>query len=195
MAAIPPKPEVVLDQVLLNSVQASKRRSKARDSAIDIRQLHWPDVDEKQLWLLTDRKRGGFAQVPRTLALMVSAISDIAKRKSGKAVPAGKTYFVLWLHTFGEGLVKVDSEADMAYEAGYGGERNISTFRIHMNILKDLGLIDYKAGNRSPMQYVLMLNPYQVFKRLHADKLVTDLQYAALLERASAIGSRAELKE
>lgn len=185
----------ILDQEILTPAQAGKKGKKARDSAIDIRNLHWPDVTEKQLWLLNDRKRGGFAQVPRTLALMVSAISDIAKRKSGKAIPAGKTYLALWLRAFGEGLVKVENEKDVAYEAGYGGERSVSTFRIHMNILRDLGLIDYKAGNRGPMQYVLMLNPYQVFKRLHAEKLVTDMQYAALLERASAIGSASELKE
>lgn len=177
-----------------NSKQESKRRHKAKAAAIEIRKLHWPEVKEDQLWLLSDKKRGGFAQVPRTLSLMMSVISDAAKRKTGKAIPAGKTYLVLWLHVFDEALVKIDSEADAAFEAGYGGERNITTFRQHMQILKDLGFIDFKKGTRGPMQYVLMLNPYHVLKKLHGKKFVSDVQYAALIERATAIGSSAELE-
>lgn len=179
----------------VNIKQHAKRVSKAQQAAVEIRNLHWPDVKAEDLWLLGDRKRGGFAQVPRTLSMMMNVINDITKRKTGKAVPAGKTYLVLWLHVFDEALVRIDSEADAAFEAGYEGERNVTTFRNHMNMLKELGFVDFRRGTKGPMQYVLLLNPYKVVKQLHAAGLIPNTQYAALLERASAIGSSKELKE
>lgn len=179
----------------VNTKQHAKRVSKAQQAAVEIRNLHWPDVKPEDLWLLGDRKRGGFAQVPRTLSMMMNVINDITKRKTGKAVPAGKTYLVLWLHVFDEALVRIDSEADAAFEAGYEGERNVTTFRNHMNMLKELGFIDFRRGTKGPMQYVLLLNPYKVVKQLHAAGLIPNTQYAALIERTSAIGSSKELKE
>ena len=47
----------------------------------------------------------------------------------------------------------------------------------------------------------LLLNPYNVMKRLRdqtddsGEKLVSDEQYAALVERVNDIGSRSELEE
>ncbi len=194
-STVTPNPLASLMASQLNGKQHAKRVSKAQQTAIEIRNLHWPDVKAEDLWLLGDRKRGGFAQVPRTLSMMMNVINDITKRKTGKAVPAGKTYLVLWLHVFDEALVRIDSEADAAFEAGYEGERNVTTFRNHMNMLKELGFIDFRRGTKGPMQYVLLLNPYKVVKQLHVAGLIPNTQYAALLERASAIGSSQELKE
>jgi hypothetical protein len=178
-----------------NKKETLKAHSKAKQAAIDIRKVHWPEVQDEDLWLLGDRKRGGFAQVPRTLSLVMNIINDITKRKYGKSVPAGKTYLVLWLHHFSEGLVKIASEADAAYEAGYDGQRNITTFRAHMKILQEIGFIDFRSGPRGPMHYVLMYSPYKVLKKLHVDKLVSAKQYAALTERVNDIGSRSELED
>lgn len=195
VASVTPAPKLVFGALPVpTGKQQSNKHQKAKQTAIEIRKLHWPEVKDDDLWLLSDRKRGGFAQVPRPLSLVMNIINDITKRKYAKAVPAGKTFLVLWLHHYGEGLVKIDSEADAAYEAGYGGERNISTFRAHMKILQEIGFIDFRAGTKGPMQYVLMRNPYAVVKRLHGEKLVSDQQFAALIERTNAIGSGDELK-
>lgn len=177
----------------VNVRQGEKRVSRARQTALALRNLHWPDVRPEELWLLSDGQRGGFAQVPRTLSMIMNMINDITKRKTQKAVPAGKTYLILWLHVYEEGLVRIDSEAEAAFEAGYGGQRNATTFRQHMTILKDLGFIDFRKGTKGPMQYVLLRNPYKVVQRLHSEKLVPDEHYAALIERANAIGSGQEL--
>jgi hypothetical protein len=179
----------------VNVKQHEKRANKAKEAALEIRRMHWPEVKEEDLWLLGDRKRGGFAQVPRTLAMMMNIINDITKRKTGKAVPIGKTYLVLWLRVYAEGLVRIESELEAAFEAGYEGERNVSTFRSHMHLLKDLGFIDFRPGIKGPMHYVLLRNPYTVAKKLHVEGLIPDSRYAALIERASAIGSSHELKE
>lgn len=185
-----------------NMRQAQKKGEKAKQTSIDLRKVHWADVKDEDIWLLSnEHKRFGFAQVPRTLSLVINIINDIAKKKYGKAVPAGKTYFALWLHHYGEGLVRIASEQQIAYEAGYGGQRNVSTFRDHMKVLKEIGFIDFRKGVKGPMHYVLLLNPYNVMKRLRdqtdetGEKLVTDEQYAALVERANDIGSRSELEE
>ena len=84
--------------------------TKAKQTSIDLRKVHWPDVKNEDIWLLSnENKRSGFAQVPRTLAMVINIINDIAKRKYGKAMPAGKTYLALWLHHWGEGLVRSSS--------------------------------------------------------------------------------------
>lgn len=127
--------------------------------------------------------------------MIMNMINDITKRKVGKSIPAGKTYLILWLHVYEEGLVRIDSEAEAAFEAGYGGQRNATTFRLHMNILKDLGFIDFRKGTKGPMQYVLLLNPYKVVQGLHVAGLVPNEHYAALIERANAIGSGREFEE
>lgn len=196
--AIPTAPPAAIAAIAasqLNVKQNANRANKAKQTAIELRRMHWPDVNEEDLWLLGDKKRAGFAQVPRTLAMIMNISNDITKRKTGKAVPIGKTYLVLWLHVFDEGLVRIDSEEEAAFEAGYDGERSVSTFRNHMNLLKALGFIDFKPGIKGPMQYVLLRNPYKVVKQLRAEGLIPDTQYAALFERASAIGSGRELKE
>jgi hypothetical protein len=169
-----------------NVKQAQKKGEKAKQTNIDLRKVHWADVKDEDIWLLS---------------LVINIINEIAKKKYGKAVPAGKTYFALWLHHYGEGLVRIASEAQIAYEAGYGGQRNVSTFRQHMEVLKEIGFIDFRKGVKGPMHYVLLLNPYNVMKRLReqkdetGEKLVSDEQYAALVERVNDIGSRSELGE
>ena len=185
-----------------NVRQAQKKGEKAKQTNIDLRKVHWADLKDEDIWLLSnEHKRFGFAQVPRTLSLVINIINEIAKKKNGKAVPAGKTYFALWLHHYGEGLVRIASEAQIAYEAGYGGQRNVSTFRQHMEVLREIGFIDFRKGVKGPMHYVLLLNPYNVMKRLReqkdetGEKLVSDEQYAALVERVNDIGSRGELGE
>ena len=171
-----------------------RRRKKANEAALALRNLHWPDVKPKELWLL-DGNRGGFAQVPRTLALFTGVIKDAVKKKTGKSIAAGSTYTVLWLHIYGQGVARIDSEKEAAFEAGYGGERGSSTFRAHMHLLKSLGFIDFAEGPKGPMQYVLMLNPYQVLQKLHKEGLVEKKSFAAIIDRLHSSGSGEELKE
>lgn len=183
-----------------NKRQQATSGAKARQAAVDLRTNFWPGVKAEELWLIDaeTKKRSGFAQVPRTLSMVMNIINDIAKRLHGKAVPAGKTYLVLWLHHFSEGLVKVHSETEAAYEAGYEGQRAVTTFRAHMALLKEIGFIDFARGPKGPYQYVLMYNPYKVLRRLRESqdekRLVSATQYAAIIERVNAIGARDELE-
>lgn len=177
-----------------SSKHTARKRAGAAETAREVRKLYWPTVHDDKLWLLNG-ERGGFAQVPRTLSLFSEVVIKRAvKKKTGVSSSAGTTYTVLWLRTQGQGLAKIDSETDAALEAGYGGERGITTFRKHMRVLKDLRFVDFVEESRGRVKWVLMLNPYVVLKDLLAADLVDKRTYAAVLERVSAIGSSDELK-
>lgn len=172
-----------------------RKKRKAEETARELRKLHWPAIKEEQLWLLNG-ERGGFAQVPRTLSLFSELIiKQAVKKKTGVSSSAGTTYNVLWLHTQGQGISKIENETDAALEAGYGGERGVTTFRKHIRVLKDLGFVDFVEESRGRVRWVLMLNPYIVLKELFNAGLVDKKDYAAMLERASAIGSAEELED
>jgi hypothetical protein len=180
---------------ILNAKQGKRRLSKIQKTTLALRKALWPEVKEDMLWLVrdgngyTDKK--GFVEIPRTLPLFMEIIDAASKQvgPSGKSVPAGRAFLVLCSRVFDERLVKIDAEADFAMEAGYRGERNITTWRQHLKVLKDLGFIDYKEGAAGPCQYVLLLNPYHAAKALHVKGWVQSVTYTALLQRALDIGA------
>ena len=177
--------EVMAGFTALNERQARARRNGATESNLKMRAHLWPDLDEKRLWLRTDKTRKGFTTMPRTMALIINLIDDISKQATGgKAVPAGRTYLVLWCRVFDEGFVKIDNEAVAGLEAGYAGERNVTTWRQHLAVLRDLGFIDCKNGPAGPYQYILLFNPYQVIKALNAKGMIQQGTYTALFQRA-----------
>lgn len=177
----------------LNSKQTQKRISKAKEDAIAMRKHLWPEITEEHLWLLDDKKKKGFSSIPRTMPILMNIIGDASKQVSTKSVPAGRTYLALWCRVFGEGIVKVENEMVAASEAGYTGERSITTWREHIRVLKELGFIDYKPGPAGPMQFILMLNPYSVVKTLRGKSWIQEGQYTALLQRAMEIGAAPDL--
>lgn len=180
----------------LNARQAEKRSQKAREDATTLRRGLWPEIGNDKLWLLHDKKRKGFAQLPRPMPLFMSIINDLSKRVgSGKSVPAGRAYLVLWCRERGEAIVQIPNEMVAAFEAGYGGERSVSTWREHLRVLNELGFIDYKASGASPMHFVLLLNPYVVVKELRKRGWVPDSHFAPLLQLATEIRAGAELVE
>ena len=173
-----------------NAKQQKARLSKVAKAALQMRNTLWPEIDESKLWLRTDLTRKGFTTIPRGMPLFMEMIADASKHvTSGKSVPAGKAYLVLWCRVFDEGLVRIDSEAVAAAEAGYSGERNVSTWREHLRVLTELGFINTKPGPAGPFQYVLLLNPYQAAKRLHADRKIQELTFTTLIQRMGEIGA------
>ena len=172
------------------------RRNKAKENTLQMRKHLWPDLQESDLWLREDRTRKGYTTMPRTIPLFMNLISDVSKHVTGgKAMPAGRSYLVLWCRVFDEGFLKIDNEAAAALEAGYSGERNVTTWREHMRALKELGFIDYKEGPAGPFQYVLIFNPYRVVKALNAKGWVQQSSYTALFQRATDIGATDLLEE
>lgn len=182
--------EDLLGMTVVNQKQAKKRASKAKQGALKMRAHLWPEVKDSDLWLRDDDTRKGFTTIPRTMPLFIDLIQDVSKHVSGgKSIPAGKAYLVLWCRVFDEGLVKLDQEAAAALEAGYSGERNVTTWREHLRVLRELGFIDFKQGPAGPCQYVLLWNPYRAAKALREKKWLQEATYTALLQRAIEIGA------
>ncbi len=178
----------------LNAKQAARRLTKIQKGTLAMRKQLWPEVTDDMLWLWRDKNgktdKKGFTTIPRTMPLFMEIIDAASKRvTAGRSVPAGKAYLVLWGRVFDEGMVKIEIEAPAAMEAGYVGERNVTTWRQHLGVLKALGFIDYKEGPAGPSQYVLLLNPYHAAKKLHAKGWVQDGIYTALFQRAIDIGA------
>jgi hypothetical protein len=95
----------------------------------------------------------------------------------------------LWCRVRDGAFLDIENEAVAALDAGYGGERNVGTWRAHLRVLKDLGFIDYKAGPSGPFQFILLWNPYHVVKKLKAKNWVQEAPYIAIRKRALEIGA------
>ncbi len=180
----------LLGLTVLNAKQAKKRASKAKQSSLKMRAHLWPEVKDSDLWLRDDDTRKGFTTIPRTMPMFMNLIQDVSKHVTGgKSIPAGRSYLALWCRVFDEGFLKIDQEAVAALEAGYSGERNVTTWREHLRVLKDLGFIDYKPGPGGPCQYVLLWNPYRAAKALREKNWLQEATFTALLQRAIEIGA------
>ena len=134
---------------------AAKKISKAQEKAKALRDSVWPDLDEQMLW---NRKSvSGFTTIPRTMPLIMNIIDALTKNK-----PAGSAYFVMWCRTFDHSLLVIDNPMTLAVEAGFSGERALSTWKDRMRSLVELGFIDAKEGPSGPYHYVLLFNPHKV---------------------------------
>jgi hypothetical protein len=170
----------------ISAKAARTRLSKAQKATLEMRAELWPHITDEHLWLRNTRD--GYTTIPRTMPLFMEIIADASKQvTTGKSVPAGKAYLVLWCRVFDEGLVKIEVEAAAAMEAGYTGERNVTTWREHLRVLKELGFIDYAPGMAGPCQFVLLLNPYHAVKALREKGWVQQGAYTALFQRAQEI--------
>ena len=58
-----------------------------------------------------------------------------------------------------------------------------------MRLLKELGFIMTEEGRYGPISHVLILNPFRVVKRLHANGRVQKIRYHALLQRLDDVGA------
>lgn len=117
------------------------------------------------------------------MPLMMSIMDDLAGQ------PVSSTYLELWCRTFDESFVTLSKPREMAFHSGFTGQRAERQWKDRLKSLRDLGFIMLEEGPSGPFSYALVLNPYQVIKKLYdagtpglrADK------YNALHERAIEI--------
>jgi hypothetical protein len=150
----------------------AKKYLKLRDSL-------WPNLAPDDLW--TRHGTAGFTSIPRTMPLMLQIMDDMSK-----GMPLGTTYFELWCRAHDEYIVVLDKTEQIAFHAGFSGQRALSSFRTRLKRLKELKFIDIEEGPSGPYSYVLVYNPYKVIKRHHAKKTpgLTKAAYNALQQRA-----------
>jgi len=159
-------------------------RAKITKSQLQLRSKLWPKLDEELLWLR--KEKTGFITIPRGMPLILQIMDALSKGK-----PVSTTYLEMWCRSWDECFVTLNKASEMAFHAGFVGQRAVTTWRGRVKILADLGFIDVKPGSSGPFSYALIFNPYLVIKA-HHEKGTAGLgedQYNALMERAIEIGA------
>jgi hypothetical protein len=158
-------------------------KKKIAKRQLDLRQTLWPEATDDWLW--SRHTHDGFTTVPKGMPLIMSIMDDLAKGQ-----PVSSTYFDLWCRTFDENFVTLSKPREMAFHAGFDGQRAERTWRGRLDILAKLNFIGLKEGPSGPASYALIWNPYKVIKG-HFERKTPGLRqdkYNALLERAGEIG-------
>jgi hypothetical protein len=151
---------------------------------IELRSRLWPGLDAKTLWIRTERD--GFITIPRTMPLILDIMDDMSKNK-----PVSSTYLELWCRSYDECFVTLAKQREMAFHAGFSGQRAEHTWSERMKILHKLGFIEIKEGPSGPLSYALIYNPYLIIKK-HYPKKTSGLRndkYNALITRTTEIGA------
>jgi hypothetical protein len=163
------------------SAATATKISKGKERALQMRTQNWPQVPETYLW---NRSRcHGYTTVPRTISMLMNIIDSLSKNH-----PAGRTYFGLWCRTYDEAVVIIENPMSMAFEAGFTGERAVTTWRQRMQALKKLGFIDAKPGSSGEFHFVLLLNPH--FVVWHLKPKIQEQTFMQLYDRAVDIGAK-----
>lgn len=148
---------------------------------MQLRTFNWPGITDEELWNRT--RCHGFTTTPRTIPALMNIIDSLSKNQ-----PAGRTYFGLWCRTYDESLVIIENPMSLAFEAGFTGERAVTTWRQRMSTLKNLGFIDSKPGSSGDFHYVLLFNPHKIVWKLK-DQIQSQL-FMQLLDRTVEIGAK-----
>jgi len=161
-----------------------KPRKKIAQRQLELRARLWPELNNEFLWHRL--KHHGFTTIPRTMPLMLSIMDDLSDGQ-----PVSSTYLELWCRAFDESFVTLSKPREMAFHAGFTGQRSERTWRSRMKILAELGFIDIKEGPSGSMSYAIIFNPYLVIRRLRNKKHpgVREDKYNALMERAGEISA------
>ena len=164
----------------------SSRRANARIARKYLLQRNqlWPDITDNDLWLRT--QRDGFTTIPRTMPLIAHIMDDMSNGK-----PVFSTFFDLWCRAYDECYVILNKKQEMAFYAGFRGQRGEQTWKTRMEILAELGFIRIKGGPHGDLSYALLMNPHKVIQAHYKKKTPTlnEAQYNTLLTRLVEIGA------
>jgi hypothetical protein len=162
----------------------SRQRAKAMtDKNLKLRARLWPGIADENLWSRHDRN--GFTTVPRAMPLIMSIMDGLSKNK-----PVSSAYLEVWCRAYDQGFTVLKHD-EMAFHAGFSGERAVRTWKERLRILNELGFINLKEGPSGPESYALILNPYHVVEqhRTKGTPGLTEARYNTMIARMSEIGA------
>lgn len=158
----------------------SKRNQRIADRQLQLRGKLWPEINSNQIW--SRKERQGFTTIPRALPLVLAILDKMAIGK-----PVSSTYFELWCRAFDEGFVTLNRDEEMAFHAGFSGQRSRRTWLGRLKRLEELGFISVKPGAFGPQSYALLLNPYLVIREHYDKGEVPDEYFLAMVARLNEI--------
>jgi len=120
------------------------------------------------------------------MPLMLSIMDDL----SGKGFPVGRAYLELWSRMrIEESFLALNRPEEMAFHAGFEGQRALRTWKDRMLRLAELGFIGLKPGPLGELSYAVIYNPYHVIKRAYLAGNVHENKWQALVIRANEVGA------
>lgn len=164
-------------------IMATPRAVRMTNKRLKLRKQHWPDITNKELWLRKETK--GFTTIPRGISLIMRIMDSLSLQK-----PLANTYMTLWCYSSDEMTITIQKPRQMALEAGFSGQRAENTWRERMKKIEELGFIRSIEGATGVFHYVLLLNPYEVVKKLNENEKydVPSVLYHTLIDRVEEIG-------
>ncbi|UWU14077.1 hypothetical protein N2599_18480 [Rhizobium sullae] len=161
-------------------------RGKARSilrRQLDARKKLWPDLSSDMLWSMDNE---GWVALPRLMPLMMSIMDDLA----GKGVPVSRTYLELWSRIrIEESFIALNRPEEMAFHAGFEGQRALRTWKDRMHRLANLRFIGVMPGPLGELSFAVIYNPYHVIKRAYLAKQVHENKWQALAIRANEVSA------
>lgn len=150
---------------------------------LDARRKLWPELIDHMLWSMDNE---GWVALPRLMPLMLSIMDDL----SGKGFPVGRTYLELWSRMrIEESFLALNWPEEMAFHAGFEGQRALRTWKDRIQRLAKLGFIGVKPGPLGDLSYAVIYNPYHVIKRAYLAGKVHENKWQALVIRANEVGA------
>ncbi|GFE77724.1 hypothetical protein [Novosphingobium sp. TCA1] len=150
---------------------------------LEARKKIWPEITTEMLW--DRRERDGFVTMPRAMPLIMNIMDGL----SDKGFPVSQTYLELWCRLYDELFLTLNRQDEMAFFAGFTGQRALRTWKDRVTRLANLGFIDVKSGPTGPLSYAVFFNPYHVIRKFYLKGKVPEDQYRALEIRANEIGA------
>lgn len=148
---------------------------------LEARAKLWPELSDDMLWSLDNH---AWVAVPRLMPLMMSIMDDL----SGKGFPVSRTYFEMWSRLRAEQFLQLAPE-EMAFHAGFEGQRMVRTWKDRVERLAQLGFIGVKPGHLGDLTYAVFYNPYHIIKRAYLDGKVQENKWQALVFRANDVSA------
>jgi len=136
--------------------------------------------------MLWSMDKEGWVALPRLMPLMLSIMDDL----SGKGFPVSRTYLELWSRIrIKESFLALNRPEEMAFHAGFEGQRALRTWKDRIQRLAKLGFIGVKPGPLGDFSYAVINNPYHVIKRAYLARQVHENKWQALVIRANEVGA------
>ncbi|MEO4043105.1 hypothetical protein AAFN47_16000 [Hoeflea sp. CAU 1731] len=140
----------------------------------------WPKLDENLLWHMDNE---GWVALPRIMPLMLSIMDDM----SGKGYPVSRTYLEMWARLREEQFLTLNRPEEMAFHAGFEGQRALRTWKDRVQRLADLGFIELQVGPLGDLSFAVFYNPYYVVKCAYLEGKVQERKWQALVIRANEL--------
>lgn len=148
---------------------------------LETRAQLWPELTDNMVWGMDNE---GWVALPRLMPLMMSIMDDLSE----KGFPVSRTYLELWSRLREEQFLTLSPE-EMAFHAGFEGQRMVRTWKDRVERLAQLGFIGIKPGHLGPATYAVFYNPYHVIKRAYLSKKVQENKWQALVVRSNEVGA------